>query len=151
MVTTWLDLAHVVGVIIKFMHNLDWLHLNAIKHVFKYLVGTEDYGILFRANKTSGIVSYTDSNFAGYLDSWKSAIGYAFKLGNGVELEEKNNSPPASTNVLPIERGSSSRLSPTPPHPTTSMEPKVSLLDKFDGTRKHFRGFIIQIKLIIQL
>ena len=31
------------------------------------------------------------------------------------------------------------------------MEPKISLPNKFDGTRKHFRGFINQIKLIIQL
>ena len=68
-----------------------------------------------------------------------------------MELEEKNNSPPTSTNVLPIEPGSSSMLSPTPSHPTTSLEPNISLPDKFDGTRKHFRAFINQIKLIIQL
>ena len=40
---------------------------------------------------------------------------------------------------------------PSPLHPTTSMEPKISLPNKFDGTRKHFRGFINKIKLIIQL
>ena len=73
------------------------------------------------------------------------------QVGTPMELEEKNNSPPTSTNVLPIEPGSSSMLSPTPSHPTTSLEPNISLPDKFDGTRKHFRGFINQIKLIIQL
>ena len=73
------------------------------------------------------------------------------QVGTPMELEEKNNSPPASTNVLPVEPGSSSTLSSTPLHPTTSMEPKISLPDKFDGTRKHYQGFINQIKLIIQL
>ena len=63
------------------------------------------------------------------------------QVGTPMELEEKKNSPPASTNVLHVEPGSSS----------TSMEPKISLPNKFDGTRKHYRGFINQIKLIIQL
>ena len=40
---------------------------------------------------------------------------------------------------------------PSPLHPTTSMEPKISLPNKFNGTRKHYRGFINQIKLIIRL
>ena len=69
-----------------------------------------------------------------------------------MELEEgKTNSPPASTNLLSVEPGPSSTLSPTPLNPTTSIEPKVSLPDMFDGTRARFRGFINQIKLIILL
>ena len=68
------------------------------------------------------------------------------QVGTPMEVEGKDNSPPTSTNVLPIEPGSSSR-----PSPTTSMEPNISLPDKFDGTRKHFRGFINQVKLIIKL
>jgi hypothetical protein len=31
------------------------------------------------------------------------------------------------------------------------LEPQVSLPEKFDGTRSHFRGFINQIRLIIRL
>ena len=73
------------------------------------------------------------------------------QVGTPMELKEKNNSPPTSTNVPPVELGPSSTLSSTPLHPTTSMEPKFSLPDKIDGTRKHFQGFINQIKLIIQL
>ena len=48
------------------------------------------------------------------------------------------------------------RPEPNPP-PTSSLdsshflEPKVSLPEKFDGTRSHFRGFINQIRLIIRL
>ena len=39
------------------------------------------------------------------------------------------------------------------PNPTCShiLEPKVSLPEKFDGTRSHFRGFVNQIRLIIRL
>ncbi|KAH9262522.1 hypothetical protein BASA83_013785 [Batrachochytrium salamandrivorans] len=35
--------------------------------------------------------------------------------------------------------------------PVSTMEPKASLPDKFDGTRKNFRGFINQLELVFQL
>jgi hypothetical protein len=46
---------------------------------------------------------------------------------------------------------------PQPPAPVlvalamVAPEPKISLLDKFDGTRPKFRGFVNQVRLIIQL
>ena len=58
-------------------------HWNVVKHVFRYLVGTQDLGILFGSNKNSSIVDYTDSDFAGCVDSQKSTPGYSFKFGNG--------------------------------------------------------------------
>ena len=76
---------------------------------------------------------------------------WKLEVGTPMELEEKNNSPPASTNALPVEPGPSSTHSSTPLHLTTSMNPNVGIPDKFDGMRKHFRGFINQITLIIQL
>ena len=50
------------------MHNPDRSHWNVVKHVFRYLVGTKDYDILFGPNNTSGVVGYNDSNFAGCVD-----------------------------------------------------------------------------------
>ena len=82
MVATQSDIAHVVGVINRFRHNLGRLHWNAIKHVFRYLVGTKDYGILFDSNKDSGVVGYTNSEIVGCLDNQKSTIGYCFKFGH---------------------------------------------------------------------
>ena len=51
--------------------------------MFRYLAGTKDHGILFGPNSTSGVVGYTDSDFAGCVDSRKSTTGYCFKFGNG--------------------------------------------------------------------
>ena len=56
MVVTWLDIAHAVGVVNRFMHNPGRSHWNAIKHVFRYLAGTKEHGILFGPNKNSGVV-----------------------------------------------------------------------------------------------
>ena len=60
MVATRLDIAHVVGVVSRFMPNPGRSHWNAVKHVFKYLVGTQGLGIRFGPNKNSGVISYTD-------------------------------------------------------------------------------------------
>ena len=83
MVARWPNIAHVVGVVSKFMHNLGRLHLNVVKHVFRYFAGTKDHGILFGPFSTSGVVGYTDSDFAGCVDSCKSTTVYCFKFGHG--------------------------------------------------------------------
>jgi hypothetical protein len=59
------------------------------------------------------------------------------------QLNEPN-PPPQS----PLEPNLLSTPSSTCSH---ILEPKVSLPEKFDGTRSHFRGFINQIRLIIRL
>ena len=83
MVATRPDISHAVGVVSRFMHNPDRSHWNAVKHVFRYLAGTKDHDILFGPNSTSGVVGYTDSDFAGCVDSRKSTTGYCFKFSNG--------------------------------------------------------------------
>ena len=65
MVATRLDISHAVGVISRFMHNPGRSHWNVVKHVFRYLAGTKDHGILFGPNPTTCVVGYTDSDFAG--------------------------------------------------------------------------------------
>jgi ATP-binding cassette subfamily B (MDR/TAP) protein 1 len=45
MVATQPDIAHAVGVVSRFMHNPGRPHWNAVKHMFRYLVGTQDYDI----------------------------------------------------------------------------------------------------------
>ena len=48
------DIAHAIGVINKFIHNPSRSHWNAVKHVFRYLVGTKELGILFSLKDISG-------------------------------------------------------------------------------------------------
>ena len=36
MVATGPDISHAIGVVSRFMHNLDRLQWNAVKHVFRY-------------------------------------------------------------------------------------------------------------------
>jgi hypothetical protein len=64
------------------MHNPGRPHWNAVKHIFRYRVGTQDYNIKFGPNKPLGPVGYTNSNYAGCLDTQKSMSGYIFNFGN---------------------------------------------------------------------
>ena len=69
-----------------------------------------------------------------------------------MELEkEETKSPPTSRTFLFEEHVPSSILVPILLHPTSTIEPDVSLPDKFDDIRARFWGFINQIKLIIRL
>jgi hypothetical protein len=80
MVATWPDIAHAIGVS-RFMHNPGRPHWNVVKHIFRYLVGTQDYGLKFRPNEPLGLVGYTDSDYAGCLETRKSKFGYFFRFG----------------------------------------------------------------------
>ena len=47
MVCTRPNISHVVSVVSRCMVDLGKEHLNAIKWIFRYLIGTHDFGILF--------------------------------------------------------------------------------------------------------
>jgi hypothetical protein len=83
MVTTRPDIVHAVVVIIRFMHNPGRSHWNEVKYTFRNLVGTKDDNIEFGPNEPSGLVSHTDSDYRGCLDSQKSTSGYFFRFGYG--------------------------------------------------------------------
>jgi hypothetical protein len=65
MVVTWTRIAHAVCVLSRFMHNLGRLHWNTVKHIFRYLVGTEDHDITFRPDKPSSPVGFSYLKYAG--------------------------------------------------------------------------------------
>jgi hypothetical protein len=73
-----------VGIVSRFMHNPDRPHWNVVKHIFRYLIGTQEYNIKFGANEPSGPVGFTDLDYAGCLNTRKSTYGYFFIFGTGV-------------------------------------------------------------------
>ena len=47
MVCTRPDISHAVSVVSRYMANLGKEHWNVVKWIFRYLIGTRDFGILF--------------------------------------------------------------------------------------------------------
>ena len=58
-------------------------HWKTAKKVMRYLQGTKDYKLMYRPTNNLEVVGYSDSDFAGCVDSRKSTSGYIFILVGG--------------------------------------------------------------------
>ncbi|MCO5599177.1 hypothetical protein L7F22_053277 [Adiantum nelumboides] len=77
MVSTRPDIAFAMGVVSRYMANPGKKHWEAVKHVLRYLKGSANKCLRF-GNSDTSIVGYTDSNYAGCVDTRRSTSGYAF-------------------------------------------------------------------------
>ena len=82
MVCTRPDIAHAVGVVSKFLSNLDKEHWVAVKWILKYLRGTSKTCLCFGIDKPM-LLGCTDVDMAGDVDSRKSTSSYLITLLRG--------------------------------------------------------------------
>ena len=75
------DIAYAVGMLARFSSKPNRSHWIAVKRVLRYLRGTSDLGILYRGD--SGILGYSDADWAGDPDDRKSTSGYMFLIAEG--------------------------------------------------------------------
>eukprot|EP00253_Pinus_taeda_P033860 PITA_33860 len=75
------DIIHAVGIVGRFHANPKEAHLQAVKRVFKYLQGTQNYGLWYPRDTDLTLHAYTDANWAGSMDDRKSTSGGAFFMG----------------------------------------------------------------------
>ncbi|CAM8958294.1 unnamed protein product [Rhodiola kirilowii] len=78
------DIVYGVGLISRFMEKLQQSHLLAAKRILRYISGTIDYGIMYSHTEEFCLTGFTDSDWAGDVETRKSTSGYAFYLGDGV-------------------------------------------------------------------
>ena len=83
MVCTRPDISHAVSVANRYLADPGKVHWNAVKWIFRYLIGTRDFGILFDQRASTEAVGYVDSDYEEDLDSRKSMIGYVFRFASG--------------------------------------------------------------------
>jgi hypothetical protein len=76
------DITHAVGMLTRSMSAPTVTHWQAAKGVVRYLAGTPDYGITFGSGP-SGLIGYSDSDYAGDSDTRRSTTGYVFLLHGG--------------------------------------------------------------------
>ncbi|RVW62453.1 Retrovirus-related Pol polyprotein from transposon TNT 1-94 [Vitis vinifera] len=77
------DIAFAVGMLERYQSNPSIDHWKAAKKVMRYLQGTKDYKLMYRRTSNLEVVGYSDSDFAGCVDSRKSTFGYIFILAGG--------------------------------------------------------------------
>ena len=77
------NIAFIVGMLGRYVSNPGMDHWIAAKRVMKYLKRTKEYMLTYQSSDQLDIVGFSDSDFAGCLDSTKSTSGYVFLLAGG--------------------------------------------------------------------
>lgn len=77
------DICFAVNQVSRFINNPNEKHWQAVKRILRYLKGTIDFVITYeKTNSVFKLVGYTDSDYAGCIETRKSTSGYIFMLGN---------------------------------------------------------------------
>ena len=76
------DIMHAVGIAGRFQENPKESHLQAVRIIFKYLEGTQDFGLWYPRDADLTLDAYTDADWAGSVDDRKSTSGGAFYMGS---------------------------------------------------------------------
>jgi hypothetical protein len=87
MVHTKLDIAHVVGVLSRYISKPEKEHWTKVKRVFRYLCGTASYGLCYEGILGLDIVvdihGFVDVDWPRDMDCRRSTSGYVFSLFGG--------------------------------------------------------------------
>nr|KYP50099.1 hypothetical protein KK1_028174 [Cajanus cajan] len=78
------EITYVVQQGCLFMHDPREEHMHALKRILHYIQGTMDLGLHLYPSSTSTILSYTDADWDGCLDTRRSTFGYCVFLGDNL-------------------------------------------------------------------
>jgi hypothetical protein len=83
LVHTRTDIAFAVGYVSRFMEFPTTEHLNAVKRILRYIMGTIDFGCHYRhGGKELRLLRYNDTDMGGDVDTRKSTTDVVFYLGS---------------------------------------------------------------------
>ena len=77
------DITFAVGMLARFCSKPNQSHWTAAKRVLRYLKSTCNYGIMFRKDESSMPIGFSDADWAGDAEGWKSTSGYFFCIAGG--------------------------------------------------------------------
>ena len=76
MIGTHPDISYTVTHLSQFSTNPSEDHYKAVLHVCCYLVGTQDYKIVYLNKSDKGLAAYTDSDWAADKIRWRSVTSF---------------------------------------------------------------------------
>jgi len=77
------DIAFAVSRLSKYLENPLQSHWVAVKRVFRYLAGTRTHAIHYDGSRGIEVEGYSDSDYAGCIETRKSTSGYIFLIAGG--------------------------------------------------------------------
>ena len=75
------DIAFVVSTMAQFCENPGWIHWEAVKRIFRYLLGTKKLELVYGGDER-GLVGYVDADGASQ-DHRRAISGYVFMVDGG--------------------------------------------------------------------
>lgn len=72
---------HGDGIVGRFLANPKESHLQEVKRIFKYLQGTQDFGLWYAKNEDFSLHTLIDTDWEGNINDRKSTSGGEFYLG----------------------------------------------------------------------
>jgi len=85
MLRTWPNISFVVIKMSQFTANPSQEHLDKAMHIFRYLAGTQDYQLVYKAGQTAeSLMGFTDSGWAADLAMCWSTTRYFALLASSI-------------------------------------------------------------------
>ena len=75
------DIAFSVNLLARYSNSPTKRHWNGIKHLFRYLRGTQDLGLFYQAKSDATLIGYADAGYLSDPQKAKSQSGYVFTYG----------------------------------------------------------------------
>jgi hypothetical protein len=94
-----LDVMQAVGQVAQFQAAPKESHVLAVKRIFRYIKGTEEFGLWYPKGKDLSLIAYTYAYWVGCIDDQRSTSGATFYLGECLVswLSKKQSSVSLST------------------------------------------------------
>ena len=87
----------------RYQSNPGKIHWIAGKKIFRYLKGTKDHMLTYKRSSHLEVIGYTDSDYAGCLDSRKSTFSYVFLLAGGAVSWKSGKKSVIATSTMEAE------------------------------------------------
>ena len=78
-------------------------HWSVVKRILSYICGTTDFGLSLHASPSTGIVAYSDADWAGCPDTRRSTSGYCVYLGSSLVSWSSKRQPTVSRSSAEAE------------------------------------------------
>ena len=77
------DISFAIGMLGRYQSNPGLDHWKAAKKILRYLQETKNHMLTYKRSDHLKVIGYSDSDFAGCVDTRKSTFGYLFLLAEG--------------------------------------------------------------------
>ncbi|XP_057745412.1 secreted RxLR effector protein 161-like [Arachis stenosperma] len=100
---TRLDIVFGIGLLSRFTEESCTNHLQVVKRIFRYIKGTLNDGIYYENTNEINLVGYTNSDWAGDIETRKSTSEFVFHLGSGAISWSSKKQPVVALSTVEAE------------------------------------------------